>query len=634
MPGMRACLDGGMSADPRARRSELIWAATVGIVLADSSVVTLALPAILARFGTTVFGVSWVLTSFNVVLTLAVLPAAALAARGGALRAARVWQGGVAVFALGSLVCALAPSVGMLIAGRCVQALGGAGVIAGAIELLARSRGSHERAAGLWGAAGLAGLAVGPAVGGLLTELISWQSIFAVQVPVVLLIAGASRSPAGAAERGRPGRPRLAPELALGLISAGLAGALFLLVVMLTEGWGHSALEAALIITVMPAATLLTRVATRSLPQDGLVIAAGAVLLAGGLAALGLLPGAEPVWTLGAQVLIGAGIALALPGLTARALGGADPAGRRAAGTIAARHAGIVLGLLVLTPVFSAQLIHESAAAQRAGTALILDAGLSPKTKIALGEAIGERVARADGRLTDLGPAFRAVTPPAEARGEYRRLQRQLADEVDRSATHAFSLVFLLAAALALLALVPIAMGGGGPPAVTAPRRRGGAVAVAFAVASSAGLAGVYLASGGAHYQPREVADPCRPRSADRLKGGDQLLQRLALAALDGAACRLRVTREDLVLALATEQSRAAFAKQHRIGDAALEDAIKAGLDRAIADAQRAGAISGLEAGLLRRARDVVPVATLIDALKTSRGKDVLGRLTDLLRGG
>ncbi len=185
------------------RSRALIWAATVGIVLADSSVVTLALPAILARFDTSVFEVSWVLTSFNIVLALLVLPAARLASGAGAARAAPVWAIGMAVFAAGSLACALAPSVAFLIAGRCVQAVGGAAVIAGAIELLARSRGSHARAAGAWGAAGLAGLALGPAAGGLLTELISWQSIFAVQVPLVGLIVLAGRAPAGAPERGR-----------------------------------------------------------------------------------------------------------------------------------------------------------------------------------------------------------------------------------------------------------------------------------------------------------------------------------------------------------------------------------------------------------------------------------------------
>ena len=611
-------------------RCELIWAASVGIVLADSSVVTLALPEILARFDTTVVGVSWVLTSFNIVLALAVLPAAAVATRGGAARPSRVWGGGLALFAGSSFVCAVAPALDALIAGRALQALGGACVIAGAIELLARSRGSHARAAGAWGAAGLIGLAVGPAAGGLLTELISWQAIFAVQVPVVVLVA-AARLVQGRAERGRPGRPELGPELALGLVSAGLTGALFLLVVLLTEGWGLSPLEAALVVSVMPAATLIARASTRRLGHGLGVMAAGSVSLAGGLAALGLLPGAQAVWTLAPQALIGVGIALVVPGLTARALGGADPAGRRAAATIAARHAGIVLGLLALTPLFSAQLTDVGLAAQRSGTALILDAALSPKTKIALGEAIGARIARADGRLTDVAPAFRAVTPPAGGRAEYARLERRLADQVDRAATSAFSLVFLVAAALALLAIVPVVLGGG---AAREPLGRGGVVAMAAALGSSAALAGLYLALGGASFKPLEVADPCRPRAPERLEGRDQLLQRLALSALDGAACRLRVTREELALALASDEARKTFAEEHRISDAALDGAVREGLGRAIADAQRSGAISTFEAALLRRARDALPVRTIIDGLQSKPGRGVVDLLTDLLRGG
>jgi len=111
------------------RRRELVWAATVGVVLADSSVVTLALPEMLRELDTSVIAVSWVLTSFNVVLALAVLPAAYLVAvRGGP---ERVCVGGVLVFGVASLVCAVAPGLGLLLAGRCLQALGGAFVIAG-----------------------------------------------------------------------------------------------------------------------------------------------------------------------------------------------------------------------------------------------------------------------------------------------------------------------------------------------------------------------------------------------------------------------------------------------------------------------------------------------------------------------
>ena len=112
-----------------------------------------------------------------------------------------MWGGGLLVFAAASLTCALAPSITVLIVGRCVQGIAGAAVIAGAIELLARSRGSHRAAAAAWGTAGLIGIAVGPAAGGLLTQLISWESIFIVQVPVVLAVAAASRLARAETER-------------------------------------------------------------------------------------------------------------------------------------------------------------------------------------------------------------------------------------------------------------------------------------------------------------------------------------------------------------------------------------------------------------------------------------------------
>lgn len=441
------------------RVREHVWAVMVGLVLADSSIVTLALPDVLRAFGTTVFGVSWVLTAFNLVLALAIVPASRLARR----LTLPVWIAGLVVFAGASLACAVAPSIGVLIAARCVQALGGAAVIAGAIELIAGTRGSHRRAASLWGMAGVVGLALGPAVGGLLTELFSWEAIFLIQLPVVLAALTAVGGFSRAVEQGPAGRLRLGPEVALGLLSAGLTGALFLLVVMLIEGWRNSPLEAAAIVSVVPVATLIASILTRAGRSrlgvaSGLAVASGAILVAGGLAALGVLPGAAAGWTFAPQLLVGTGIALALPGLTQRALGVHDPQGGRAAATIAARHAGIVFGILLLTPIFTAQLNQQHRAAQRSGTALLLDASLPPKTKIDLAQAIGERIKRADGRLPDLSPAFRDVEPPAEARPEYRRLESELEEEVDKAATHAFSESFLLAAALALLSLVPIAV--------------------------------------------------------------------------------------------------------------------------------------------------------------------------------
>ncbi len=628
---MRSAGDGARRRPVRGR--ELAWAGTVGLVLADSSVVTLALPDILRRFDSTVLEVSWVLTSFNVALAFAVLVAARLAAGRGASRAVTVWGGGMLVFAAASLLCALAPTITVLIVGRSAQGVAGACVIAGAIELLARSRGTHQRAAAAWGTAGLIGVAVGPAVGGLLTQLISWESIFLVQVPVVLVVGAAVRRPRAAAEQGSGARLRLAPELALMLLSAGLTGALFLLVIMLTEGWARSPLEAALIVSAIPVFTVLARLLTRGVEHTTGGMAAGAVVLAGGLAGLGLLPGAEPYWTLAPQGLIGIGIALTLPGLTGRALAGRDPVGHRAAGTIAARHVGIVLGLLVLTPVFSAELPDQQVAAERSGTALILDADLSPATKIALGDAIAEQIEAAGGRIPDLTPAFGAVEPPPEAGPAYTELRQQLTDELDKAATHAFSGVFLIAAGLALIALLPIVLSR--PKAKDAGRRTGGAAASGLSVAASAGLVGAYLALGGAEYQPLEVADPCEPRSVEELRSREAgSLERIGLSALDGAACRLRVTREELALAVAGEDARREFVTRHRISDKGLEDAVRDGARRAIADEQRLGSLSSLEASLLKRVVDAVPVGTLLDALQSSRGRSVIDSLGDLLGGG
>ena len=134
------------------------------------------------------------LTGYNLVLALAALPAA-LALRAGA-RLGVVFGGGLAVFAVASLACALAGSLGFLVAARCVQGLGGAAVACAALPLLVGATGDRLRATAIWGAAGAIGAAVGPAVGGALTDLLSWEWIFAVQVPVALVCALAALTPA------------------------------------------------------------------------------------------------------------------------------------------------------------------------------------------------------------------------------------------------------------------------------------------------------------------------------------------------------------------------------------------------------------------------------------------------------
>ena len=169
----------------------------VAVVLGDAGVVTLALPEILRDFGAQVWGVAWVLIAFNLVLALVAVPAARLCVRGDPAVAT---AGGVIGFAAATTVCAVAPSLGVLIAARAAQAAGGALVIVGSLELLVAATGVERAGVRRWAAAGVAGAALGPVIGGLLTSAFSWRAIFVVQIPIVLLAL-----PAAIALRGRVG---------------------------------------------------------------------------------------------------------------------------------------------------------------------------------------------------------------------------------------------------------------------------------------------------------------------------------------------------------------------------------------------------------------------------------------------
>ena len=424
-------------------------------MLADASVVILALPAIYREYNAQVADVAWVVTAFNLSIALAAVPAARLATR---RPAGQVCAGGLVLFAAASAACALAPSLAFLIGARAVQGVGGAAAVCAALELLPALAGSERRAVRVWAASGVAGAALGPAVGGLLTQLIAWQSIFAAQVPLALIPALVVFRRGAPLVATRAERPHVAANLALGLLSAGLAAVLFLLVLLLVEGWRMPPISAALVVTAMPLAALLSAPFERRVASPRTRAAAGTLLGTGGVAALGLLPGAGWAWTLAPQLLVGAGLALSLGALTEAAVAGRSPAAFHGGITIAARHAGVVLGLVLLTPVFVGDLDRQRERATQKGAELVLDARVDALTKVDLASRIASDIRSRPGRLPDIHRSFASLDASERERPQLRLLERRLNDQLDRAATSSFERSFLFAAVLASLALIPIAL--------------------------------------------------------------------------------------------------------------------------------------------------------------------------------
>jgi len=139
-------------------------------------------------------------------------------------------------------------------------------------------------------------------------------------------------------------------------------------------------------------------------------------------------------------------------------------------------------------------------------------------------------------------------------------------------------------------------------------------------IAVSLVLVGSYLAAGGSDYAPAKTQDPCEPREWRDPQGLQEIAQQFSLSALDGAACELGVTRETLARALASDEARRQFAEKYDIGDAELATAIRAGLLRAVGDAEEAGALSPLLGVPLRSALRSIPLDEAIELINDAEG--------------
>jgi hypothetical protein len=564
-------------------------AVAAGLALADASVVVLALPPILSELDTSVEGVAAVIGAYTLALALALPAGECLRRRTGA---ASTGVAGLVVFGAAGAGCGAAETLEALVVLRAAQAVGAALALVAAFELLGAAGPGRQA----WIAAAVFGAAIGPALGGALTQLFDWRAIFRAQVPVAALAAvgcaalarrGVVKSEAAAVGPAvaRPERPppqrrlpaptgaemvtpeaavpaiaRLGPALALALVSAALTGVLFLLVLLLVTGWSLSPLAAAAVVTTLPLGAL----AGARVPGDPRARAAAGCALAGsGVLALAFLPGDAVAWTIAPQALAGLGMGLTLPALAGGLLRERTPAD--AAKLLAARHLGITVALAVLAPLTANQLDSAVDELRLRGTALVLDSRLAPIEKLQLAELA----------LADLGPVDpredldRALDEQADRfdepteRAAYAQLSARADETLVSGLNEAFAPAFLVCGALALLAALAVR-----PP----PRGRPARAALAAALAALALAAGQALAAPRAAPEPVTIANPCRPRDLPSIGGIEGTLQDAALMALDRAACRFGSSREELALALANETQARAYRRTYGVDPRSVSD--------------------------------------------------------------
>jgi MFS family permease len=397
---------------PRARWY-VVGAVCIGAFMGqlDVSILTLALPRIGASLHAGPGAVRWVSLAYLLVLACTLLPVGRLADR---LGRKLLYTHGFAVFTLGSLLCGLAPSLGWLIAARVLQALGAAMLQANSVALIAQNLPSRSLARGLGvqGAAQAIGLALGPAIGGLLLAFAGWRLIFLVNLPAGLLgialarvLLPRSRTPD---PHDAPREPLNRPALALGLASAMAS---------------YAVMFGALYAVPYYLAATHTPPALAGLQLAALPLALGIVAPLAGRACE----------RRGARALTGGGLLLTALGLLALALrhtGPGLPVGLALTGA----------GLGAFTPINNAA-IMRAAPRSRAGVL----SGILNTTRC-LGTALGVALAGALYSAAAGAVGGRSDTPPLAAAG------------------HGLSLTLLAFAAIALLVGLAQRIGARGAP--------------------------------------------------------------------------------------------------------------------------------------------------------------------------
>ena len=191
------------------------------VVNANTSAVSILLPAISEDTGMSVDTLQWAVTGYSLVGAAVIITSGSL---GDVFGRKRIFQLGLLLFVASCVLIALSTTGGMVIAGRMIQGAAGATILACGLSLLsvANSGQAQLRAVSLWGAAAAVGAAAGPLLGGVLVEVTGWQGLFWVDavVAVVCIVITAAHGGASRATRTAPGRSTIAGTVLVALTLA------------------------------------------------------------------------------------------------------------------------------------------------------------------------------------------------------------------------------------------------------------------------------------------------------------------------------------------------------------------------------------------------------------------------------
>jgi EmrB/QacA subfamily drug resistance transporter len=219
-------------------RGRWVVAATVlgsGMAALDATVVGIALPAIGRDFHAGVGAVQWVVDGYTLTLAGLLLLGGKL---GDSYGRRRMFVAGTVWFAVASMLCGLAPSVGVLIAARALQGVGGALLTPGSLAILQASFAEDDRGAaiGAWSGLGGVATAIGPFLGGYLIDAVSWRLVFFINVPLAVLVLAISAR--HVPETKAPGPVPKLDVKGAAAISGALAGITYGLISLSSASWG------------------------------------------------------------------------------------------------------------------------------------------------------------------------------------------------------------------------------------------------------------------------------------------------------------------------------------------------------------------------------------------------------------